>query len=132
MKRKPRKKNSRPSTKRKSHSRTQQPARNEPKRLPITTNKVEEESLNRGVSAELIEGSSQDSRKATQAGDLTGVSGDQFSAGETTAELMREGQGLEGEEVQAVEDAPDADEREVSVRRRSRARIPAYKNRSRL
>lgn len=45
---------------------------------------------------------------------------------------MREGQVLEGEEVQAVEDAPDADEREVSVRRGSRARIPAYKNRSRL
>jgi hypothetical protein len=70
--------------------------------------------------------------KATQAGDLTGVSGYQFSAGESTAELMREGQDLESEEVQAVENTPDADEREVPVHRGSRARISDYKKRNRL
>jgi len=127
MTRRTQKKTARPPNERQSHARNRPAVEDRPDRLPVTTNKIEEEALNRGISAELAEDSSQDGRKVTEAGDLTGITGDQ-----TTAELMREDQVLEGEEVQAVENAPDADERKVPVHHGRHTRIADYKNRNRL
>jgi hypothetical protein len=45
---------------------------------------------------------------------------------------MREGQDLEAELVEAVEDAPEVDENEVPAHRDSPSTIPDYKNRNRL
>jgi hypothetical protein len=104
----------------------------ERERIPVSTNNVEEETMNRGVSDEALVEQPQGNHAATQSGDLTGVSGKDFSAGESAAELMREGQDLEGELVEAVEDAPEADEREVPVHDDSRTTVPDYKNRHRL
>jgi hypothetical protein len=99
--------------------------------IPVSTKKVEEDALNRGISAKKLEDRPNGSRSATQS-DLTGVSGKDFSAGESAADLMREGQDLEAELVEAVEDAPEVDENEVPAHRDSRSTIPDYKNRNRL
>ena len=104
----------------------------ERERIPVSTNKVAEDELNRGISPQELEDSPNESRSTAQFGDLTGVSGKDFSAGESAADLMLEGQDLEAELVEAIEDAPEADEKEVPVHRDSRSTIPDYKNRNRL
>jgi hypothetical protein len=88
--------------------------------------------VNRGVSLERFEAEPEKRPISNQSGDLTGVPGRVFSAGESVTELMREGQGLEGELTEAVENAPDADQQRVPVHRGSRAKMPDYKNRNRL
>ncbi|MGB7438382.1 MAG: hypothetical protein WBR26_14490 [Candidatus Acidiferrum sp.] len=70
-------------------------------------------------------------RAVTQSGDLMGVAPTGFSAGQSTAELLEEGQDLEGELVLAINSASDADEEEVPSPRSPRGRIPDYRNRNR-
>ena len=41
--------------------------------IPVSTKKVEEDALNRGISAEKLEDRPNRSRSATQSGDLTGI-----------------------------------------------------------
>jgi hypothetical protein len=67
-----------------------------------------------------------------QSGDLTALRNDNYSAGESTAELLEEGQDLEGELVLGVGDASDADEDEVPTPCAPRQPAPAYRNRHRL
>jgi hypothetical protein len=68
----------------------------------------------------------------TQCGDLTGISRDKFSAGESMAQLIEEGQDLEGELLGSLGTTRAADEGTLSVRKISRERIPDYKSRNRL
>jgi hypothetical protein len=68
----------------------------------------------------------------TQSGDLTGIPRDRFSAGESMAELIEEGQDLEGELVGSLGTTREGDEGTLSVRNIPRERIPDYKNRNRL
>ena len=71
-------------------------------------------------------------RGANQSGDLTGITDQGFSAGQSTAELIEEGQDLEGELVLGVEQTPDADEDEVPTPRTPRSHLPDYTSRNRL
>jgi hypothetical protein len=48
-----------------------------------------------------------------QAGDLQGLSGDPMADSESVEELLEEGNALEAEAIQGVENAPDADQGEV-------------------
>jgi hypothetical protein len=50
-----------------------------------------------------------------QAGDLQGLSNRPTANSESVEELLEEGNALEAEAVQGVENAPDADEREVET-----------------
>jgi hypothetical protein len=68
----------------------------------------------------------------TQSGDLSGIPKDRFSAGESMAELIEEGQDLEGELVGSLGTTREGDEGTLSVQKIPRERIPDYKNRNRL
>ena len=72
------------------------------------------------------------SRRNTQAGDLTALSKNRSSAGESVSELLEEGQDLEGQLVEAVSAAGGASQKELPVRTEPEERIPDYKNRNRL
>jgi hypothetical protein len=67
-------------------------------------------------------------------GDAQGLSHVDFDDSESVAELVEEGQDLEGELVQGVENAPPADQGDVKTHAPSEPedRTPAYKNRNRL
>jgi hypothetical protein len=88
--------------------------------------------LNPSSTNESLEELKPKARTTTQPGDLTGRLGDKFSAGETVAELIEEGQDLEGELVHALGTSREADGGQLSVRRIPLERIPDYKNRNRL
>lgn len=69
----------------------------------------------------------------TLAGDRFGIPRTKFSAGEESmAELIEEGQALEGELVESLGTTREGDEGTLSVRKIPRERIPDYKNRNRL
>jgi len=67
-------------------------------------------------------------------GDAQGLSQEDFDDSESVEELVEEGQDLEGELVQGVENAPPADQGDVKTHAPSEPedRTPAYKNRNRL
>lgn len=67
-------------------------------------------------------------------GDAQGLSQEDFDDSQSVEELVEEGQGLEGELVQGVENAPPADQGDVKTHAPSEPedRTPAYKNRNRL
>jgi hypothetical protein len=67
----------------------------------------------------------------TQSGDLTGLSGGAFTAGQNSAELMAEGQDLEGELILGVQQSDDSDEEEVPPPPVPRGHVPDYNNRNR-
>jgi hypothetical protein len=71
-------------------------------------------------------------RNLPGAGDLTGLAGAGVSSPETVAELLEEGQDREGELLDAIENARDADRGEVPVHRQRRQRPPSYKDRNKL
>lgn len=54
-------------------------------------------------------------RSAGQAGDLQGLSEVEAAESESVSELLEEGNAFEAEVLSGVEDAPDADEREVTT-----------------
>jgi len=67
-------------------------------------------------------------------GDAQGLSQEAFDDSESVEELVEEGQDLEGELLQGVENAPPADQGDVKTHAPSEPedRTPAYKNRNRL
>ena len=67
-------------------------------------------------------------------GDAQGLSREDFDDSESVEELVEEGQDLEGELVQGVENAPPADQGDVKTHAPSEPedRTPPYKNRNRL
>lgn len=61
---------------------------------------------------------------AGQSGDLQGLSEIAGADSESVEELVEEGQALEAEAISGVEDAPDADTREVRVHERPEDDVP--------
>jgi hypothetical protein len=61
---------------------------------------------------------------AGQSGDLQGLSETPGADSESVEELVEEGQALEAEAIAGVEDAPDADTREVRVHERPEDGVP--------
>jgi hypothetical protein len=56
------------------------------------------------------------SARRERIGDLQGISMEERADSESVGELLEEGQTLEAEAVQAIEDAPDADQGEIRTR----------------
>jgi hypothetical protein len=66
---------------------------------------------------------------AGQSGDLQGLSEKPGADSESVEELVEEGQALEADAISGVEDAPDADTREVRVHERPEDDVPEeYRN----
>jgi hypothetical protein len=66
---------------------------------------------------------------AGQSGDLQGLSDIPGADSESVEELIEEGQALEADAIEGVEDAPDADTREVRVHERPEDDVPEeYRN----
>lgn len=61
---------------------------------------------------------------AGQSGDVQGLSEVADADSESVEELAEEGQALEAETIEGVEDAPDADVKEVHVHERSEDDVP--------
>ena len=61
---------------------------------------------------------------AGQSGDLQGLSDVADADSESVEELIEDGQALEAEAVEGVEDAPDADVKEVRVHERPEDDVP--------
>ena len=61
---------------------------------------------------------------AGQSGDLQGLSEVADADSESVAELIEDGQALEAEAIEGVEDAPDADVKEVRVHERREDDVP--------
>lgn len=68
----------------------------------------------------------------TDAGDLTSIREDEISSTESVPELIDEGQDREAEILEAIEDAPDADQGEVRIRAKVPNKIHGYKDRNRI
>ena len=67
----------------------------------------------------------------TQSGDLQGIAVNDATS-QSIAELLGEGQDLEGELVQGIERARDADQGEIRTHEASRKEVPSYKDRNRI
>jgi hypothetical protein len=63
-------------------------------------------------------------KSAGQSGDLQGLSDIPGADSESVEELIEEGQALEADAIAGVEDAPDADTREVHVHERPEDDVP--------
>jgi hypothetical protein len=70
--------------------------------------------------------------KGDLAGDLQGLSTAELFDSESVSELSEEGQDLEAELIEGIEEAPDPDQGEVQVHKAPRRRIPDYKDRNRI
>jgi|SRR5215472_10579033 len=70
-------------------------------------------------------------RSVTQSGDLQGIAVN-AAASQSIAELLGEGQDLEGELVQGIERARDADQGEIRTHEASRKEVPSYTDRNRI
>jgi len=69
--------------------------------------------------------------KGDMSGDLQGLSTTEYDDSESVAELIGEGQDLEAELIEGIEDAPDADQGEVRVHKAPQ-KVPNYRDRNRL
>src|SRR5262249_50368555 len=65
-------------------------------------------------------------------GDLQGLSNTEFYDSESVVELSEEGQDLEAELIEGVEDALDPDQGEVRVHEAPQKGAPAYRDRNRI
>ena len=70
--------------------------------------------------------------KGDLSGDLQGISGEALYDSESVSELIAEGQDLEAEIIEGIEEAPDADQGEVRVHKAPQTDVPDYKNRKRI
>jgi hypothetical protein len=70
--------------------------------------------------------------KGDMSGDLQGLSTLELDDSESVSELIEEGQDLEAELIEGVEDAPDADEGDVRVHKAPQKGVPDYKDRNRI
>ncbi len=71
-------------------------------------------------------------QKGELAGDLQGLSTDELSDSESVVELSEEGQDLEAELIEGIEEAPDPDQDEVHVHTAPQKEVPDYKDRNRI
>jgi len=70
--------------------------------------------------------------KGDLAGDLQGLSGAKLFDSESVIELSEEGQDLEAELIEGIEEAPDPDQGEVQVHKAPQKGVPDYKDRNRI
>jgi hypothetical protein len=70
--------------------------------------------------------------KGDLSGDLQGISTTELSDSESVSELIEEGQDLEAELIEGIEEAPDPDQGEVRAHEAPQADVPDYKNRKRI
>src|SRR5215831_2744076 len=70
--------------------------------------------------------------KGELAGDLEGLSTEELVDSESVTELSEEGQDLEAELIEGIEDAPDPDQDEVRVHVAPQKEVPEYKDRNRI
>jgi hypothetical protein len=70
--------------------------------------------------------------KGDLSGDLQGISTEKLSDSESVSELIEEGQDLEAELIEGIEEAPDPDQGEVRVHKAPQTDVPDYKNRKRI
>jgi hypothetical protein len=70
--------------------------------------------------------------KGDLSGDLEGLSGTELYDSESVTELIEEGQDLEAELIEGIEEAPDPDQGEVRVHKAPQTAVPDYKNRKRI
>ena len=70
--------------------------------------------------------------KGDMSGDLQGLSTLEYDDSESVSELIEEGQDLEAELIEGVEDAPDADQGNVRVHKAPQKDVPDYKDRNRI
>jgi len=66
------------------------------------------------------------------AGDLQGLSSTELLDSESVIELSGEGQDLEAELIEGIEEAPYPDQREVHVHEAPQKEVPNYKDRNRI
>src|SRR5215475_6454499 len=66
------------------------------------------------------------------AGDLQGLSREEVYDSESVVELSEEGQDLEAELIEGIEEAPDPDQDEVHVHTAQQKEVPDYKDRNRI
>jgi len=70
--------------------------------------------------------------KGDLSGDLQGLSTAELFDSESVTELSEEGQDLEAELIEGIEDAPDPDQQEVQVHKAPQKDVPEYKDRNRI
>lgn len=70
--------------------------------------------------------------KGDMSGDLQGLSTTELYDSESVSELIEEGQDLEAELIEGVEEAPDADQGDVKVHEAPQKDVPDYKDRNKL
>ncbi|HWZ99436.1 MAG TPA: hypothetical protein VN025_16895 [Candidatus Dormibacteraeota bacterium] len=70
--------------------------------------------------------------KGDLSGDLQGISTEELYDSESVSELIEEGQDLEAELIEGVEEAPDPDQDEVRVHKAPPKVIPDYKDRNKI
>jgi hypothetical protein len=70
--------------------------------------------------------------KGNMSGDLQGLSTTAYDDSESVSELIEEGQDLEAELIEGVEDAPEADQGDVRVHKAPQKDVPDYKDRNKI
>ncbi len=70
--------------------------------------------------------------KGDMSGDLQGLSTLEYDDSESVSELIKEGQDLEAELIEGIEDAPDADKGDVRIHKAPQKDAPDYKDRNRI
>jgi hypothetical protein len=70
--------------------------------------------------------------KGDLAGDIQGLSTEELYDSESVSELIEEGQDLEAELIEGIEEAPDPDQDEVRVHKAPQKNIPDYKDRNKI
>jgi len=70
--------------------------------------------------------------KGDMSGDLQGLSTLEYDDSESVSELIGEGQDLEAELIEGIEEAPDADKGDVRVHKAPKKDVPDYKDRNRI
>jgi hypothetical protein len=100
----------------------------EPRRTAAST--LSRQGLNRAP--QLVRDTPDPQCELPLSGDLTGIPDGDASGGETVPELIAEGQDLEGEMVEAVEDAPEPDQASVKIRKFPASKVHGYKDRNKI
>jgi hypothetical protein len=86
-----------------------------PKKKSPAKKKIVKRGKSQNVATTSFEPKGQGARSGGQSGDLQGVSDRAGADSESVDELLEEGNSFEAEVVEGVEDAPDADEGEVTT-----------------
>lgn len=107
-----RKSRKRPKSDKPGKQKSSQDSVEKPRRTPVST--LSKQGINRAP--QLVRDAPGPESELPLSGDLTGIHNTDVSAGETVPELVAEGQDLESEMVESVEDAPEPDQASVKIR----------------